>query len=198
MVEEWRDIAGYEGLYQVSNLGRVKSLDKIRRDGHFVKGRILSLLTDSRGYLFVHLYKNGKESHVAKRVHRLVAEAFLSNSEDKPEIDHIDADPKNNRVDNLRWATRKENMNNPICIAKQRIVQKGKKASEETKAKMRGPRKRLQNGNHPMARKVIAVETGQIFGTIKEAAEAIHRAPNAIRCALKNGWTSGGCHWEYA
>ena len=197
MIEEWRDIAGYEGIYQVSNLGRVRSLDKVRRNGQHWKGRVLKQLLDGKGYSFVHLYANGKESHVVKRVHRLVAEAFLSNPEGKPEIDHIDADPKNNRIENLRWATHKENMNNPISIAKQKVVQKGKKASEETKEKMRGPRKCLQNGKHPAARKVRSVETGQVFDTIKQAAEFIHRAPNAVRGALKNGWSSGGYHWEY-
>lgn len=100
MEEVWKDIEGYEGLYQVSNLGRVKRV---------TTGRILKGGKDKDGYLQVTLCKDSTKS--TKKIHRLVAQAFVSNSENKPEINHIDEDKANNRVNNLEWSTRKENNN---------------------------------------------------------------------------------------
>lgn len=100
--EIWKDIEEYEGIYQVSNLGKVKS---------FKRGseRMLKPCRDRRGYLIVDLYKNGK--HKNNKIHRLVAQAFIPNPENKSEINHIDEDKTNNNVDNLEWSTRKENLN---------------------------------------------------------------------------------------
>ena len=106
-MEEWRDIKGYEGLYQVSNLGRVKSLgnNKTRKE------KILKPETIN-GYLRVCLFKERKGKHIL--VHRLVADAFIPNMDNKPYIDHIDGNPNNNIINNLRWCTHNENMNNLI------------------------------------------------------------------------------------
>ena len=112
--EIWKDIKGYEGRYQVSNMGRVKSLDrtfinKIGRKQH-TKERILKLGTDKDGYLRVALCKgsgNGKLFFV----HRLVCEAFHENTENKPCVNHIDEDKTNNTASNLEWCTVKENCN---------------------------------------------------------------------------------------
>ena len=96
MKEIWKDIKGYEGLYQVSNLGRVKSKRKI--------------LSPSKGeYLKVVLSKNGVEK--VYTIHRLVAKAFIDNFENKPQVNHKDENKHNNVVDNLEWVTNKENMN---------------------------------------------------------------------------------------
>lgn len=113
MQEEWRDIAGLEGRYQVSNFGRVKSLDReeYRRDAHGghatfrYRGRLLSLVKNSKGYNIVPLGKN----RPWVSVHRLVAEAFIPNPENKPFINHIDGVRTNNRVANLEWCTNQEN-----------------------------------------------------------------------------------------
>lgn len=116
LVEEWKDIEGYEGLYQVSDWGNVKSLDRIitKIDGikQFNKSKILKKTEDKNGYLFVALGAKSKN----KKVHRLVAQAFIPNPENKPEIDHIDGNPQNNNIENLQWANRRENINNPITI----------------------------------------------------------------------------------
>ena len=119
LVEEWKDIKGYEGRYQVSNLGRVRSLDReYNNRGTMVpiKGKMLSF-NNCRGYSLVSLCKDDSKPYKAK-VHRLVAEAFIPNPENKPCIDHINTDRTDNRVENLRWVTRKENMDNPLTKSK--------------------------------------------------------------------------------
>lgn len=121
--EIWRDIKGYEGLYQVSNKGRVKSLDRYANNNgtlQFRPERILKQGIEKVGRTArctVALSKDAKITH--KRVHRLVAEAFIPNPQNKPFIDHIDTNATNNMVENLRWATAKENMNNPLTRKRQ-------------------------------------------------------------------------------
>ena len=111
MQEIWKDIEGYEGLYQVSNFGRVKSLDRyVLRNGNslFVNGIVLSQL-NNRGYLTVRLCNSGKYKNYL--VHRLVANAFIRNDNNYSEINHIDENKHNNHVDNLEWCDRKYNVN---------------------------------------------------------------------------------------
>ena len=98
MSEEWRDIKGYEEKYQVSNLGRVKSLKD--RYGNY-REKILKYSKNNRGYLTVSLCKNSKVKLFT--VHRLVAQAFIENSNNYPEVNHKDENKENNRVDNLEW-----------------------------------------------------------------------------------------------
>lgn len=105
--EIWKDIKYYEGLYQGSNWGRVKSLERIDCIGHHRKERILKLSTDKDGYLYVYLYKNGKGKNFS--VHRLVAEAFLPNPHNYPCVNHKDENKQNNNVDNLEWCNVKYN-----------------------------------------------------------------------------------------
>lgn len=104
--EEWRPVVGYEGRYEVSNLGRVRSLRRMipNRFGKYMNGRILKPITNHNGYYYVTLGR-GKHGFV----HRLVIEAFVPNPDNKPFCDHIDSNRKNNRVENLRWATYQEN-----------------------------------------------------------------------------------------
>jgi hypothetical protein len=115
-MEEWRDIAWYEGLYQVSNLGRVKSLPREVecKPGHTkrLKGKILSQGTNTSGYRYLLLSLFGHRSPFM--VHRLVAIAFLQNPDNKPEVNHKDLDKTNNKVSNLEWSTRKENSDHAI------------------------------------------------------------------------------------
>lgn len=112
-VEIWKDIKGYDGLYQISNLGRVKSLERYRKGNGgsltIVKETILKQSKNNKGYYRVELCKQGIRKPFS--VHRLVADAFIENSHDKPEVNHIDEDKSNNNADNLEWCTSKENIN---------------------------------------------------------------------------------------
>lgn len=111
-IEKWKDIDDYIGLYQISSFGRVKSVKRKDKNNHSVKEKIRKQSVDKDGYNWVKLYKNG----VGKifYIHRLVAQTFIPNPENKPCIDHINTNRTDNRVENLRWVTHKENSNNPI------------------------------------------------------------------------------------
>lgn len=104
--EIWRDIADYEGLYQVSNLGRVRSLKF---------GRVLILKTrpNNSGYSQVWLYRDGR--YEVHRVHRLVAETFIPNPDNKREVNHLNGDKTDNRVGNLEWCTSSENKRHAVA-----------------------------------------------------------------------------------
>lgn len=112
MTEEWKDIKGYEGLYQVSNLGRVKSLDRYitKSNGvvQFKKGIIKTPKVNSDEYHTVTLSKNGRNKTIG--IHILVAQHFIPNPENKLEVNHKDFDRKNNSVNNLEWCTHQENI----------------------------------------------------------------------------------------
>lgn len=124
-IEIWKPVVGYEGLYEVSSYGRVRSLDRYDGRGWWIKGRILKLIMDKKGYLTVGISKNNHRQTF--KVHRLVALHFIPNIENKPEIDHINTDKTDNRVENLRWVTPKENSNNPISIVNKSESKKGVK-----------------------------------------------------------------------
>lgn len=109
MIEEWRKIVGYEGLYEVSSLGRVRSLDRYVKTCYgsyrLHKGKILSPGIRPDGYLVVSL------QYRMFRVHRLVAQAFIPNPDNLPQVNHLDEDKSNNRVENLEWCDAKYNNN---------------------------------------------------------------------------------------
>lgn len=105
MIEEWRDIENYEGIYQISNKGRVKSFKK-----HYNKnGKIIKAIRIKNGYYNVVLCVNGTKHK--EYIHRLVAKAFISNPNNYPFVNHKDENPSNNCVNNLEWCTQKYNMN---------------------------------------------------------------------------------------
>ena len=133
-IEIWKPVVGYEGLYEVSNLGKVKAIKWHRGE----EEKEMRPYTTYKGYLRLRLTKNGKGKQF--QIHRLVAEAFIPNPENKPYIDHINTDRTDNTVwlnedgsinyekTNLRWATNKENCNNPISRQNYSKSNKGKTA----------------------------------------------------------------------
>ena len=137
MVEIWKDIPGYEGRYQVSNMGRVKSLPKRkgRGLGYVIDESILRHSVNSRGYCNIVLCKDGKTKTFS--IHRLVAENFIGNPDNLPEVDHKDRNKVNNRVDNLRWVTISENNMNRqngfpvVCVETKMVYKSAAEAGRE-------------------------------------------------------------------
>lgn len=113
MKEIWKDINGYEGLYQVSNMGRVKRLNTCDSIGRMLDERVLKK-SNNNGYEMVRLCKNAKQ--YGYNIHRLVAQAFIPNPENKPQVNHIDENKTNNTILNLEWVTAKENQNHGSSI----------------------------------------------------------------------------------
>lgn len=110
MVEIWKDVIGYEGYYQVSNIGNVRSIDRTIIDSNSIKfnykSKLLKPANNKDGYLQVGLSKNCKTNSYC--VHALLAKAFILNPENKPTVNHKDGNKHNNHIDNLEWATKSE------------------------------------------------------------------------------------------
>lgn len=182
MKEIWKDINNYEGLYQVSNLGNIKSLDKIIKQKnkvnqyqkHLYKGKVLKKQIQKNGYEVVNLYKEQQMSK--KLVHRLVANAFISNESNMKYINHKDNNRKNNNVNNLEWCTQKENINY--------AYKKGNKIPPNMK-------KIFQLNNEE---RIL-----NIFNSITEAERKTGiKASNISKCCRNLREKAGGYKWKYA
>lgn len=142
MDEKWMPIRDFEGCYEISDKGRVKSVERDILNGNKIyhkKEKVLKPHINKTGHLLVVLCKDNKT--YPKLIHRLVAEAFIPNLENKPVVDHIDTNPANNCVENLRWVTVQENCMNPLTRVHNSESKKGHKGylihhSEETKKKL--------------------------------------------------------------
>ena len=132
-IELWKWIPGYEGYYMASTHGRVKSVDRYvgyKKSGQrLMKGKILKQNTDKVGYKIVQLNKNGKGKLF--KVHRLVAQVFLENSSNLPQVNHKDENKQNNNVDNLEWISPKDNMNYGTRNERISKTKKGRQFTEE-------------------------------------------------------------------
>lgn len=190
--EIWKPVVGFEGLYEVSNLGRVKSL--YREEWVIPKGRnpyirikqekILCTPTFSNGYCIIMLH-DGKRGIKQKRsVHRLVAEAFIPNPRNLSEIDHINTVRNDNRVDNLRWVTRSENHHNPITRENHSKASKAlAKRIKRTSIRPKAPINKEKQAKTINSRRIVQLsrnyEVIAIFDNINTAAKQFENDDNA-------------------
>ena len=180
--EEWRPVNGFESKYEVSNYGRVRSIDhEMKSLGGYrtVKGRILKQRVE-HGYCRVQL-SISKREHPHKQVHRLVAEAFVPNPDNKPEVNHIDGCKTNNCAENLEWATSSENSVHAIENGLQRP-----KTDEELQ-------KMWDVSSKPVIR-----DDGEWYASASKAAEAIGAGRSSVAKAIRRGGSIYGHTYRYA
>lgn len=145
--EVWKDVVGYEGIYQISNTGRVKSLARANtyfnpyagRDcTRFYQERLMKLKLSRTGYVVAHLRDEANSKESWPPVHRLIAEAFIENPNDKPTVNHKDGVKANNHLSNLEWATHSENTQHAFDtgLAKPCRTQKSRVGSASHQAKL--------------------------------------------------------------
>ncbi|GAA0076144.1 NUMOD4 domain-containing protein [Clostridium sp. CTA-5] len=188
--EIWKDIIGYEGLYQVSNLGRVKKVKAIY-------GKLDKLVKNHKnkdGYIVVALYKNSCKNK-KYRVHRLVAEAFIPNPNNYPIVNHKDENPSNPRVDNLEWCTIKYNNTYGNAISKRIAHINYKKTVANTDYK-----KRTQNTNYK-TKKLYQYDENlhlvRIWSSIKEALEHGYKYNGIYACCTNKQKKHKNYIWSY-
>ena len=189
--EIWKDIVGYEELYQVSNLGNVKSKDRYvyqKNNGvickHFYKGKNIKHKEQKNGYIYIHLSKNGKPKW--KLLHRIVAEAFIPHTIENNVVNHLDNDTKNNVVNNLEWTTYKGNMQHAAKQGRMKYNYENlKKAQEKRKIAVIAIDK---NGNE------------YEFNSQKEASNVLKCNKNHIASICKNKYgykSTNGYKFKY-
>ena len=168
---KWKNIPGHS-FYMVSDNGCVMNT----RTGHILKGKATGKgYKEGKGYLSVCLDKK------YYKIHRLVAQAFIPNPDNKPQVNHIDGDKKNNRVDNLEWCTNQENKKHYFSL------EDGKRLKE-----------RYEGSGNPHSKAVLCVETGKVYPTLRDAGKDLGLSPSNLTPVCKGKWkTFGGYHWRY-
>lgn len=178
MKEIWKDIDGYDGLYQVSNMGRVRVKDRVVKVVREVKykGHILSQSMDKDGYKLVHIH--GK----TKKVHRLVAMAFIENPSNSPQINHKDLNKSNNNVNNLEWCTSAENNRHSYIHNPDR------------------GRGGTKFGKNPNSRSVLQLKDGVIIRKYDSMSRVQEYGfnPGSVSKSVRSGKPYNGYKWRYS
>lgn len=180
MPEQWKPVVGYEGLYEVSDRGRVASY-------HYGDQRILSQNKLTRGYRSCCLCKDGKLKSCL--VHRLVAEAFIPNPDNLETVNHIDEDKLNNCVENLEWMTRGDNTVYGTAVERRRAAYNSHPHPKRAPVEV--------DGTHVVA---TSLDTGDKieFRSLRHAARCVNgRQPNITACLKGRQRTAYGYRWEY-
>ena len=169
MTEIWKEIYGYDVLYEISNMGRVRTKHH-GKFGYQKDYRYIDPIDNGNGYLRLNLKNNHSQKTVY--IHRLVATYFLENPNGWPEVNHKDENKHNNHVDNLEWCTRVYNANYGT---------------------------NLKRGADKRKKPIICVETGIVYGSLQEAADSVNVVRTAIDNCLKGrSKTCSGFRWRYA
>lgn len=194
MKEKWLPMLETDGRFLVSNLGRVKSALRVDSQGRPAGNRIFILnKRDKDGYVVAEIQYKKKRRYI--KVHREVAKAFIPNPENKPGIDHINGVRDDNRVENLRWVTPKENNNNPITIEKKRIAQTGKKMSLESSLKKRAAMPKRPVLQYSLDGKFIAR-----YDAVSDAARSLgskRYTGSIINCCRERNKSAMNFIWRY-
>lgn len=172
MIEVWKDIPSYEGLYQASNLGRIKSFAR-----NSTRGGVLKQVDRGVGYYKVTLCKGGKTKQF--NVHSIIAAVFLPNPNNYKYVDHIDENRKNNRIDNLQWCTAKQNLYFRDGVYRRAITRRGKDKRVISQYSLAG--KKIKE-----------------FKTLHEAAKAVNgQAQNIWKVVKGKRLNAYGFNWRY-
>lgn len=177
MVEVWKDIPGYEELYEINNIGKIKTkertfVDKMGRN-YLKKSILCNSNDDGKGYLQIVLTKNGKRKSF--KIHKLVAKTFIPNPNNLPQVNHKDENKENNNVDNLEWCTRKYNINYGT-------------------RNYRCTRHRLRKINQYNLDNIFIKK----YNSLKEAGEQTNiKYQNISSCCRNKSKTAGGYIWKY-
>lgn len=193
--ERWKDVKEYEGMYQVSTHGDVRSVDRVTPDKRNIKGRYLKIRLDRYGYSAVSLSKNSKIKNL--KVHRLVAINFIKNQKNKPQVNHLDGNKTNNYYKNLEWATAKENQNHAWSH--------GLKENVKPATSKIGKKYASENNKKYKSKKIYCKQLNKEFDSISAAARFLNVSASGISACCRGKYkyayrdrnTKEELTWEY-